>query len=31
MKYQGVTCTITLDPITGYRINDPGSLGRCSE
>jgi ABC-type branched-subunit amino acid transport system substrate-binding protein len=30
-KYQGVTCTITLDPTTGYRINDPGALGRCTE
>src|SRR6266568_828264 len=26
-KYQGVTCTITLDP-TGYRTNDPAALSR---
>ncbi len=29
-KYQGVTCTITLDP-TGYRTNDPTALPRCAD
>lgn len=29
-KYQGVTCTITLDPGAGYRIDDPTSLSRCA-
>jgi len=29
-KYQGVTCTVTLDPATGYRINDPIALARCA-
>jgi ABC-type branched-subunit amino acid transport system substrate-binding protein len=30
-KYQGVTCTITLDPATGYRVNDPTALSRCAD
>jgi ABC-type branched-subunit amino acid transport system substrate-binding protein len=30
-KYQGVTCAITLDPTTGYRVNDPAALARCSD
>jgi len=30
-KYQGVTCTIALNPITGYRINDPSALSRCAD
>ncbi len=30
-KYQGVTCTITLKPTTGYRINDPTALSRCAD
>jgi ABC-type branched-subunit amino acid transport system substrate-binding protein len=30
-KYQGVTCTITLDPTSGYRINDPTALSRCAD
>ncbi|HEV8103169.1 MAG TPA: hypothetical protein VGP69_05480 [Gaiellaceae bacterium] len=30
-NYQGVTCSITLDPSTGNRVNDPASLGRCAE
>jgi ABC-type branched-subunit amino acid transport system substrate-binding protein len=30
-KYQGVTCTITLDPSTGYRANDPTALSRCAD
>jgi hypothetical protein len=29
-KYQGVTCTITLDRTTGYRANDPAALARCA-
>jgi len=29
-KYQGVTCTITLDPATGNRINDPTALSHCA-
>jgi ABC-type branched-subunit amino acid transport system substrate-binding protein len=30
-KYQGVTCTIMLDPATGYRVNDPPALARCTD
>jgi ABC-type branched-subunit amino acid transport system substrate-binding protein len=30
-NYQGVTCTIALDPTTGLRINDPAALARCAE
>ncbi len=30
-KFQGVTCTITLDPLTGNRVNDPAALARCAE
>jgi len=26
---RGVTCTITIDPATGNRVNDPRSLARC--
>ena len=29
-KYQGVTCTITLDPATGNRIDSPTALSRCA-
>jgi ABC-type branched-subunit amino acid transport system substrate-binding protein len=29
-KYQGVTCTVTLDPATGFRVNDPVALARCA-
>jgi ABC-type branched-subunit amino acid transport system substrate-binding protein len=29
-KYQGVSCTITLDPATGNRLNDPTALSRCA-
>lgn len=29
-KYQGVTCTVTLDPATGYRVNDQAALARCA-
>jgi ABC-type branched-subunit amino acid transport system substrate-binding protein len=28
--YHGVTCTITLDPATGNRINDPDTLRHCA-
>jgi len=30
-KFQGVTCTITLDPLTGNRVNDAAALARCAE
>jgi hypothetical protein len=30
-NYQGVTCTVTLDPSTGNRIDHPASLSHCSE
>jgi ABC-type branched-subunit amino acid transport system substrate-binding protein len=30
-SYQGVTCTVSLDPTTGYRIDDPVALSRCAE
>jgi Tol biopolymer transport system component/ABC-type branched-subunit amino acid transport system substrate-binding protein len=26
----GATCSITLDPATGYRIDDPAALARCA-
>lgn len=29
-SYEGVTCTITLDPATGNRLNDPNALSRCA-
>lgn len=29
-RYQGVTCTITFDPTTGNRRNDPVALSRCA-
>lgn len=28
--YEGVTCTVTLDPATGNRIDDPDALARCA-
>jgi ABC-type branched-subunit amino acid transport system substrate-binding protein len=28
--FPGVTCTITLDPATGNRVNDPAALARCA-
>jgi ABC-type branched-subunit amino acid transport system substrate-binding protein len=28
--YVGVSCTITLDPATGDRLNDPAALSRCA-
>jgi len=30
MKYQGVSCTITLDRTTGNRLDDPTALSRCA-
>ena len=30
-NYQGVTCTVTLDPSTGNRVDDPTSLARCAQ
>jgi ABC-type branched-subunit amino acid transport system substrate-binding protein len=29
-KYQGVSCTITLDPATGDRSDDTTALSRCA-
>jgi ABC-type branched-subunit amino acid transport system substrate-binding protein len=29
--FPGVTCTITLDPATGNRINDSAALNGCAE
>jgi ABC-type branched-subunit amino acid transport system substrate-binding protein len=29
--FPGVTCSITLDPTTGYRVNDPAALARCAQ
>lgn len=29
-NYQGVTCTVTLDPSTGNRVDDPASLTQCA-
>ncbi len=29
--FQGVSCTITLAPATGDRVNDPAALARCAE
>jgi Tol biopolymer transport system component/ABC-type branched-subunit amino acid transport system substrate-binding protein len=26
----GVTCSITLDPASGYRVHDPAALARCA-
>jgi ABC-type branched-subunit amino acid transport system substrate-binding protein len=28
--FRGVTCTVTLDPATGFRISDPVALERCA-
>jgi len=30
-NFQGATCTITLDPSTGNRVDDPAALARCAE
>jgi ABC-type branched-subunit amino acid transport system substrate-binding protein len=29
-RFQGVSCTITLDPATGNRLDDPAALSRCA-
>ena len=29
-KFQGVGCTVTVDPATGNRVNDPDALSRCA-
>lgn len=29
--FRGVSCTITFDPTTGNRINDPAALDRCAK
>jgi hypothetical protein len=29
-NYLGVTCTVTLDPATGNRLNDPAALANCA-
>jgi ABC-type branched-subunit amino acid transport system substrate-binding protein len=29
-KFQGVSCTVTLDPATGNRLDDPDALSRCA-
>lgn len=29
-NYEGVTCTVTLDPSTGNRVDDPASLTQCA-
>jgi len=29
-RYEGVTCTVTLDPATGNRIDDPAALSACA-
>jgi ABC-type branched-subunit amino acid transport system substrate-binding protein len=29
-RFPGVSCTITMDPATGYRIDDPAALARCA-
>jgi ABC-type branched-subunit amino acid transport system substrate-binding protein len=28
--FAGVTCTVTFDPATGFRVNDPAALARCA-
>ena len=28
--FPGVTCSVTLDPVTGYRVDDPTDLARCA-
>ncbi len=29
-RFPGVTCSVTLDPATGYRVNDAVALARCA-
>jgi ABC-type branched-subunit amino acid transport system substrate-binding protein len=28
-RFQGITCTVSLDPATGNRVNDTAALARC--
>jgi len=30
-RFNSVTCTVTLDPATGFRIDDPAALARCAD
>jgi ABC-type branched-subunit amino acid transport system substrate-binding protein len=30
-SYRGVSCTLTLDPSTGNRLDDPLALSRCAD
>ena len=30
VRFQGVTCALTLEPTTGNRVNDPDALARCA-
>ena len=30
-RFPGVTCTIALDPATGFRVNDQAALARCAK
>jgi hypothetical protein len=30
-RFEGVTCTVELDPSTGFRIDDPTALARCTD
>jgi len=29
-RFHGASCTVTLDPTTGNRVNDPAALSRCA-
>jgi ABC-type branched-subunit amino acid transport system substrate-binding protein len=29
-RYEGITCTVTLDPATGNRVDDPAALSACA-
>ena len=29
-NFPGVTCTITLDPTTGFRVDDAAALAACA-
>jgi hypothetical protein len=28
--YPGVTCTVTIDPATGNRVDDPNAIANCT-
>ena len=30
-RFPGITCTIALDPATGFRVNDQAALARCAK